>query len=195
MTDRDEKNLFCRELKTEHLVQDQWIDFRRSSYEMPDGSVFEPYYSYSRRSFVVICARDADGNYICVRQFRHGLRRITTEFCAGGIEGTDGLARDTETALSAAKRELREETGYTSEHWRHLLTIPAYPTMADNYAYLFAADDCVLSAKQELDDTEFLEVVTYTPQELEQLAKEGRFEQGLHLLAKLLAQQTEEVGQ
>ena len=51
-------------LKVEHLVQDEWIDFRRVRYRLPDGSEFEPYYNYSRRSFVIIAARDEEGNYI-----------------------------------------------------------------------------------------------------------------------------------
>ena len=124
-----------------------------------------------------------------MRQFRQGLRRITTEFCAGGIEQKDSGREHTDAALIAAKRELLEETGYTSEHWRHLLTLPANPTMADNYAYLFAADDCICSAEQELDETEFLERLTCTPEELDQLVRDGEFVQGLHLPAKYLADQ------
>ena len=59
-----EKDLMCEEIRCEHLVQDQWIDFRRSAYRFPDGRVFEPYYSYSRRDYAVIVASDEDGNYL-----------------------------------------------------------------------------------------------------------------------------------
>ena len=38
------KDLVCEEISCEHLVQDQWIDFRRSAYRLPDGRVFEPDY-------------------------------------------------------------------------------------------------------------------------------------------------------
>ena len=92
--------------KTEHIVQDEWIDFRKESFILPDGKEFSPFYNYSRRNFVVIIARTKEGKYITVRQFRHGLKKITTEFCAGGIEGNEH-----ESALLAAKRELQEETG------------------------------------------------------------------------------------
>ena len=37
--------------------------------ELPDGKVFEPFYSYSRKDYVVIVACDEDGKYLCVRQF------------------------------------------------------------------------------------------------------------------------------
>ena len=123
------KNLEWEEISTEHIVRDEWIDFRKSAYRFPDGNVFEPFYSYSRRDYVVIVASDEDGNYICVRQFRQGIKEVTTEFPAGGIERSDGRAygprEKAEAALDAAKRELREETGFVSDDWKQLLTIPS----------------------------------------------------------------------
>jgi ADP-ribose pyrophosphatase len=187
-------DLKWEEVSTEHIVSDEWIDFRRHVYRFPDGTEFGPYYSYSRRDYVVVAARDEDGNYICVRQFRQGIREVTTEFCAGGIERTDGMeygkrdGKANEDALSAAKRELLEETGYTSESWRHLLTIPSNATIADNYAFLFAADHCRRTDTQHLDSTEYLNVQIVTPQELQQLIKNGQFQQSAHVLAWLLSE-------
>ena len=34
----EDKSLVWEELSTEHIVQDQWIDFRRSAFRFPDGS-------------------------------------------------------------------------------------------------------------------------------------------------------------
>ncbi len=180
-------------LKVEHLVQDEWIDFRRVRYRLPDGSEFEPYYNYSRRSFVIIAARDEKGNYICVRQYRHGIGQVTTEFSAGGIErsddkeyGSQGAAA--EDALLAAQRELKEETGYVSDEWTHLLTIPANPTIADNYAHIYLADHCRKVSGQDLDDTEFLNAFLLKKEELDALIAENKFQQPTHLLAYLLAE-------
>lgn len=185
--------LAWEEIRTEHLVKDRWIDFRRSAYRFPDGTEFEPYYSYSRRDYVVIAASDTEGNYICVRQFRQGIKEVTTEFPAGGIERRDGKeyggSGDTsaEDALEAARRELLEETGYESDCWRHLLTVPSHATIADNYAWLFEARNCRRVAGQDLDDTEFLQVVRYTPGELEKLVRQGEFQQVVHIAAWLLS--------
>ena len=86
----ENEKLEWEDVSCEHIVNDEWIDFRKSRYRFPDGREFEPYYSYSRRDYVVIVATDEAGNYICVRQYRHGIKRVTTEFCAGGIERCDG---------------------------------------------------------------------------------------------------------
>ncbi len=191
----DRKELEWKELKSEHIIQDEWIDVRRLKYQMPDGSVFEPYYSYSRRDYVVIVATDEKGDYLCVRQFRQGIKTVTTEFPAGGIERSGKTEyrssedTDKESALEAAKRELREETGYTSDKWTHLLTIPSNATIADNYAYIFKAENCCHTREQQLDATEFLNVEKYTRAELEELINTGRFQQAVHVLAYLLAKQ------
>ena len=66
-------------LSVEHIVQDEWIDFRKVKYRYPDGRVFEPFYQYSRRSYSVIVPVTEDGQYLCVRQFRHGIGEVTTE--------------------------------------------------------------------------------------------------------------------
>ena len=195
----DKNNLAWEEISTEHIVQDEWIDFRRSAYRFPDGSIYEPFYTYSRRDYVVIVASDTDGKYLCVRQFRQGIKEVTTEFPAGGIERTDGReygsgsvsgsgAPVSEDALEAAKRELLEETGYASDDWTHLLTVPSNATIADNYAHIFMAKNCRKSGEQNLDDTEFLNIGKYSPAEIEEMIYKGDFPQAVHIMAWLLSQ-------
>ena len=176
MTD---KSLEWEEISTEHIVSDQWIDFRKSVYRYPDGRVFSPFYSYSRRDYAVIVASDEEGQLICVRQFRQGIKAVTTEFPAGGIEP----GATPESALEAAKRELKEETGYVSEDWEALIKVPSQATMGDNWAWIFRARSCRPAAGQRLDDTEFLSVLALTPDELERRIREGGFEQAVHIMA------------
>ena len=93
-----------------------------------------------------------------------------------------------EDALEAAKRELREETGYESDEWDHLLTVPSNATLADNYAFLFTAKNCRRVSGQILDDMEFLDVKKYSAREMEELITKGEFQQAVHITAWLLAQ-------
>ncbi|MDD7060685.1 NUDIX hydrolase [Porcincola intestinalis] len=191
-------------LSVEHIVQDEWIDFRKVKYRYPDGRVFEPFYQYSRRSYSVIVPVTEDGQYLCVRQFRHGIGEVTTEFPAGGIEprktenpeqavstyGRKAEMEDAqmEDALICAKRELEEETGYVSDKWTHLITIPSNATVADNYAHVYLARDCRKITGQSLDETEDLEAELLTVEEVEHLIKAGKFQQSVHVMAYLLAQ-------
>lgn len=190
-----DENLAWTPLSVRHLVDNEWIDFREMSYRMPDGSVFTPYYNYSRRDYVVIVATDTEGRYLTVRQFRQGVRCVTNEFVAGGIEGTErpDISKPAspnatpQMALAAAKRELMEESGYCSEKWTHLLTVPSNATIADNFAYIFRAEDCKKVSGQSLDDTEFLNVHLRTGGEIEEMIRTGQFQQAMHVMAYYMA--------
>ena len=239
-----EKKLYWELKNEEHIIQDQWIDFRRNEYKLPDGQTISPVYNYSKHSFSLVVATDKDEKYICVRQYRHGIDEITTEFPAGGIEyakegevadasshlsqspiqhdndntsdsiykkqviadsntsksspqakesfiGKEPITKENiiateEEAFEAAKRELREETGYTSDNWIHLLTIPANATISNSNVHIYCATDCTLSASQELDATEFLNVVTLNETELLSAINGGDFKQALHVPAYYL---------
>ena len=82
----EDKDLVWEEIETEHIVQDEWIDFRKSTYKYPDGRVFAPYYSYSRRDYTVIVASDEDGKYLgfvskskIFNSYRHVLVHFSEE--------------------------------------------------------------------------------------------------------------------
>lgn len=195
-----EESLAWEEVHMEHIVQDEWIDFRRSAWKFPDGSVFEPFYSYSRRDYVVIVASDTDGNYLCVKQFRPGIKQVTTEFPGrrDRTERREGIWKFSEQwkqcriflrrmRLKRQKRELLEETGYESDEWSPLLTIPSNATIADNYAHIFMAKNCRKVSGQDLDDTEFLNVVKLPAEKIEKMIETGQFQQAIHITAWLLA--------
>ena len=189
-SNRKQESLAWEEVHTEHIVEDEWIDFRKTDWRFPDGNVVGPFYSYTRKDYVVIVASDPEGNYICVRQFRQGIRKVTTEFPAGAIERKDGNENDdspiTEAdALTAAKRELLEETGYESDDWNHLITVPSNATMADNYAYIFKAENCRKVAGQNLDETEFINIEELPAQKIDEMIETGDFPQAVHIVAWL----------
>ena len=175
-----EDHLTWELIREKKLVDNEWIDFRESEWRFPDGLELGPFYTYHRKDYAVIAALDETGRLLCVRQFRQGIRHVTTEFPAGGLE-------EGEDPLIAAKRELREETGYVSDDWTFLAKLPSNATMADNYAYLYLARNCRKEAPLDLDVTEFVETERITGQELEELIRGGSFEQAVHVAGYYMA--------
>lgn len=73
-----------------------------------------------------------DGRILLVEQFRYTVRRFLWELPAGRIEPG-------ESPMVAARRELREETGYRARRWRRLLKLFPTPGFADEVMYLYEA--------------------------------------------------------
>lgn len=180
----DEENLRWKKLSTKHLVQDAWIDFREDKYLLPDGRTTGCFYTYSKKDFVIVVARDTEGRFVCVRQYRQGIEKVTTEFPAGGIE-------QGEEPLACAKRELLEETGYQGSSWTKLCRLPANATISGNYMTIFLAEQCERSGSQKLDETEFVDVVLLSEEALQERIDRDEFLQAAHVLGFLLMKQRE----
>ena len=112
-----------------------------------------------------------DGNVIVEKQFRYPLNRVVTEIPAGKLDSF------TEDRLSAAKRELEEETGYTAQEW---LPLGDYiPTCAycDERITLYLARGLSLG-QRHLDEDEFLNFETVPLSDLVEQVMDGTITDG-----------------
>ena len=106
---------------------------------------------------IIIPALDTDRGreFVMVRQWRHGALELSLEFPGGVFEKG-------ENALEAAKRELREETGYNAGKIEKLGEFNPNPAIMSNKVYFFLALDLEPPTAQELDEDEYVEVETVT---------------------------------
>jgi ADP-ribose pyrophosphatase len=100
----------------------------------------------------------ADGRLVLERQFRYPVGRVMLEFPAGKIDPN-------ETPLATAKRELREEAGYTAGTWQHLGTVHPEIGYSTEAIEIYVATD-LSHVGAQLDEGEFLDVVLMTEDEL-----------------------------
>ena len=89
--------------------------------------------------------------FVMVRQWRHGAREISLEFPGGVFEKG-------EDAVTAAARELKEETGFTARHIEKLGEFNPNPAIMSNRIHIFLARDLEAPTEQDLDDDEYVEV-------------------------------------
>ncbi|MEA5619660.1 NUDIX hydrolase [Cronbergia sp. UHCC 0137] len=110
----------------------------------------------------------SDGKLILVRQYRFAVQGRILEFPAGTVELS-------ENPLQTIQREIAEETGYFAHKWDKLGEFFLAPGYSDEIIYAFMARDLEkLETPPAQDGDEDIEVVFFTPEELETAILEGQ---------------------
>jgi len=115
--------------KTKARVLSSIETYRGPAFWVTTDQVLEPTGVRGRRDivrhtgWVVILAVDethSEPRLLLVRQYRHAAQQYLWELCAGRMDKG-------ENELTAAKRELLEETGYSAGRWKRILKFYASP--------------------------------------------------------------------
>lgn len=117
-----------------------------------------------------------DGKILFVEQFRKALEHTLIEIPAGKVEYG-------EERMKTAKRELEEETGYTSEQLSLMHEFYVSPGFCDEYISLYFTDTLVESDELEPDDDEFVKHHWLTLDEAIKWMKEGKIEDAKTIIA------------
>ncbi|MFP5230591.1 MAG: NUDIX hydrolase [Acidobacteriota bacterium] len=109
------------------------------------------------------------------RQFRHAAQHYLYEVPAGKMD-------DGEDHLEAAKRELKEETGYTAKKWSKLVRYFASPGFLGEWMQVFLAEGLTAGEAQPEEDESF-ELQFVPLSELLKLADAGEIRDGKTLIS------------
>ena len=133
-------------------------------------------------NWVNVIAITKDQKIVLIKQFRHGTDAYTTEIPGGAImHGEDPLI--------GAKRELQEETGYTSINWKYLGKLDVNPAFMTNTCEVFLALDAEKTNEQNLDPFEEIDVFLEDVKNVPDLVKSGEITHSLIIAAFYLWQQ------
>lgn len=162
MTD---KHLTETRIAGDIVYDGDFLKVQKDTVTLPDGSRSEREFIRHPGAVVILPVLD-DGSILLERQYRYPLDQVFYEFPAGKIDAG-------EDHLDCAKRELREETGYTATDWRFVCTIHNAIAYSDEHLEIFLARGLV-AGESALDDGEFLETMTASVDELLQWVREGK---------------------
>ena len=154
-----------RTLSSERVYENPWIRIREDRVMRPDG---EPgiYGVVHYKNVAVGVLPVEDGHTYLVGQYRYPLEQYSWEIPEGGCpEG--------EEPLDAARRELKEETGFEAGNWRLIGEAHLSNSVADEYAVWFLATD-LTSGEREPEGGEVLEVRRVPVREALEMALDGR---------------------
>ena len=160
-----------KEKSWELIKSDPPIDFnivkiRHDFYKNPRNQKVVKVIAIEGNNAANVIAKTKTGKIIMVRQFRFGIGDYTLEIPGGMID-------EGEDILTAAKREVREETGYAGQNWQYLGNILANPVWMDSTIYHYYMDNAVLKYELNLDEAEDVEIILLRPEEIYQMIEDG----------------------
>ncbi len=161
-------------LKTEIAFATPWFDLLAKTIKPGEA----PYYSLRLPEYAAIVALTEDQRMLAVRQYRPALERYT-------IELPSGIVDPGEDAETAARRELREETGYHAAELEPLGSMTTDNGRMNNRIWHFFARGVQLAEGHVPE--EGVEIVTYALPDLRHAILEGAFDHSLHVAGLLQA--------
>lgn len=154
-------------LSEETAYRGKILDVRSLDVELPNGR-------RSKRDVVrhpgasAVVALTETGKIVLVRQYRTALDRVTVEIPAGKLDPG-------EDPLDCARRELREETGFTPGRIRYLTSIASSCGFSDEIIHIYLATQLEFEGASP-DDDEFVNVDLVPLTELVDAVLDGKIE-------------------
>jgi len=129
-------------------------------------------------SVVILAVKNAgkkDPLIVMERQYRHAAGQYLWEVPAGKMD-------EGEERLAAAKRELKEETGYRAKKWTKLVRYFASPGFLGEWMQVFLAEG-LIAGEAEPEEDELLEVVLVPLSEVLRMIDAGKILDGKTLVS------------
>lgn len=146
----------------------RWFPILKHKVKLPNGTIIDDYFFSPIGNVVMILPMTTDGNFILVKQYKHGLQDVFLEL-------PGGMQQNGKTIEASAIAELEEETGIRVDTDRliSLGTVANNPTKTNQVTYGFLVKDAEFNSVQNFDITEQIELVTVSPTEVIELIKCG----------------------
>ena len=167
MTDTEEKKELAEiQISSKDIFEGKILHLVNDEVRLPNGETSGREVIRHIGAVCIIPITD-DNEVIVERQFRYPVDEVLTEIPAGKLDFKD------EDRLEAAKRELREETGYIADEWTDLGFFYPAAAYSDEKITLYMARGLHLG-ERELDEDEFINVVKVPLKDLAEEVMSGK---------------------
>jgi 8-oxo-dGTP pyrophosphatase MutT (NUDIX family) len=170
-----------RVLGSTTLLEDRWITLRADRLQTAAGVEIAPWYVLDYPDWAVVVALTGDDRVVLVRQWRHAAQTWSLELPGGVMDATDA------DAIAAARRELREETGFDATDWRFLYAAHPNPAIQTNRLHVVLATGAYLAGGTALEAGEAMTVEVFRVPDILGIIRAGGIGQSMHVGAILVA--------
>ena len=134
---------------------------------LPNGEVIPDWGWVVTPDFAMIVAVTPEHKILCFRQTKYAAKGV-------GLAPPGGYLEEGEDPLEAAKRELLEETGFTSAAWSSLGSYAVDGNRGAGTAHFFLAREAVKVTEPDADDLEEQELLFLSPVEVRMALEQGK---------------------
>lgn len=159
---------------------DRWLNVRADDCETETGHAIAPFYVLEYPDWINVVALDEAGRVLLVRQYRHGIGRVTLGLPAGTVDAEDA------DPVACAQRELLEETGYAAERMALIASLSPNTATHANRAHTIVSPLARYIQPPVTDPTEVVEVVPTAVGDAVRMALSGEIEHAMHVAALLI---------
>ena len=163
-------------LSTRKLGSYRVFDLREDTVRSPRTGKEGPVYILKTRDWVNVVVETVEKKLLLIEQYRHGSQEISLEIVGGVIDHG-------ESPTAAARRELREETGYEATDFLTLGVVRPNPAIQNNRAFTVLARGARRIAEPQLEPFEDISMRLVSSKEIPRLISDGKIDHSLVIIA------------
>lgn len=172
----DDPSLAWETLSSRTAYDCPGFSITQDSVRLPNGT--ETSFDYvTEPPAVVVLPFTPENEVVVIEEYRQAVKRVNRGLPVGSVE------LDDDDLAIAARRELREETGYEAGTVEPLCSVEPTNGVSNSIHHYFVAEDCEPTGQQDLDANESIKPSTTTLEDLRESARTGALRDGRAVLA------------
>lgn len=154
-------------LSKKDVSPSKWFPIENRVYELPNGKIVDDFTVTTLADVAMVVPITKDKKVVLVNQYKPGVDEVIMQFAAGRIESSHRNMDET------AQHELEEETGIKVEldQLTQFAKLSVASTKATELVYLYLAVDCQFNSEQNFDQTEDIEIVQLSFEEMDRMVE------------------------
>lgn len=146
-----------------------WLEVTQDEVLLPSGRTIPDFHAIWMSDYAILFAETDDGQVLLGRVYKQGVGQVTLTFPGGAVDANEDV-------ITAAKRELLEETGYAAREWTVKAKMVVHANYGCGHAHFVHAKGLTKVQEPPHDDTEELVVEFHPRAALRGLLERGEIE-------------------